>query len=74
MSTATFRISSPLPVTRSGPAKGLLARFCDAMVAARMRQAMVEIGRHRHLIPERTLKSAGYGPTLTNDASLPFTR
>jgi hypothetical protein len=44
------------------------------MLAARMRQAMVEIGHHRHLIPEHMLKSAGYESTVTNDASLPFTR
>jgi len=74
MTTATIRLSGPLPVERSAPAKGLLARFYDALVAARMRQAMVEIGRHQHLIPEHMLESAGYQATVTNDAALPFTR
>ena len=42
MTTATLRISTPLPEARTAPRKGLLARFFDAMVEARMRQAMRE--------------------------------
>ena len=74
MTTATFRLSSPLPVARDAPAKGFFARFMDALVEARMRKAMREIEMYRHLIPADTLKSAGYDPTAANDASLPFTR
>lgn len=74
MTTVTLRLTSPLPAVRSTPAKGFFARLYDAMLAARMRQAMVEIGHHRHLIPEHMLKSAGYESTVPNDASLPFTR
>lgn len=74
MTTATLRLSTPLPVAETAPHKGLFARFIDAVAEARMRQAMIEIRRHRHLIPEHMLKSAGYEPTVTNDATLPFTR
>jgi hypothetical protein len=31
--------------------KGLLARFYDALIEARMRQAMRELAMHRHLMP-----------------------
>ena len=41
---------------------------------ARMRQAMREIARHRHLVPDHILKSTGYEATLANDGALPFTR
>ena len=74
MTTATLRISAPLPGTRTEPRKGLLARLFDAMAAARMRQAMREIERHRHLIPPHLLKSTGYTATLNDDSRLPFTR
>ena len=74
MTTATLPLSGPLPVARKAPAKGFFTRWHEALVAARMRQALVEVGRHRHLIPDHVLKSAGYEPTATNDASLPFTR
>jgi hypothetical protein len=50
------------------------ARFFDALTAARMRQAMRELERHRHLIPPHLLKSTGYDATVTDDSRLPFTR
>jgi len=34
--------------------KSLLARFFDAMVEARMRQATRELAMHRHLLPENS--------------------
>jgi hypothetical protein len=74
MTTATLRISAPLPEARTEPRKGMLARFFDAMAAARMRQAMRELERHRHLIPPHLLKSAGYEATASDDSKLPFTR
>jgi len=52
----------------------LLARFYDALLEARMRQAMREIAMHRHLIPADILKEAGYRATVTKDGALPFTR
>ena len=74
MTTATLPLSGPLTEARKAPAKGFFARWHEALVAARMRQAMVEVARHRHLIPDHVLKSAGYELTVTNDAALPFTR
>jgi len=74
MTTATLRISAALPQARTEPRRGMLARFFDAMAAARMRQAMRELERHRHLIPPHLLKSAGYEATASDDSKLPFTR
>ena len=54
--------------------RSLLRRFYDALVEARMRQAMREIAMHRHLVPDDVLKSAGYAAGLANDGELPFTR
>ena len=74
MTTATLRISAAPPRARTEPRKGMLARLFDAMAAARMRQAMRELQRHRHLIPPHLLKSAGYEATASDDSKLPFTR
>jgi hypothetical protein len=62
MSTATLRYSGPLAEATSSPKaaapaaaasrKGLFARFYDALIEARMRQAMRELALHRHLMPE----------------------
>ena len=43
MTTATLRISTPLPEVRTAPQKNFLKRVFDAMVAARMRQAIREL-------------------------------
>jgi len=72
MTTATLRLSTPLPEARTAPAKGRFARFIDAMIEARMRQAMREIAHRRHLIPEPMLKAAGYASG--NNGALPFRR
>ena len=74
MTTATLRLSTPISASRAAPRKGFLARFYDAMVEARMRQALREIAMHRHLIPEDMLKKAGYTATASNDSAYPFTR
>jgi hypothetical protein len=74
MTTATLRISTPIAEARTAPKKGLFTRFVEAMMAARMRQAVRELERHRHLIPEHLLKSSGYDATVKNDGTLPFTR
>ena len=77
MSTATLRLSTPLAGPVSKPArkrKSILARFYDALIEARMRQAMRELAMHRHLIPEDVLKKAGYSVSLDDDSAYPFTR
>jgi hypothetical protein len=81
MTSATLPLSSSLPEARTAPESGkksakksLFARFVDAMIEARMRQAMREIGHHRHLVPDHMLKAAGYETTLNKDGALPFTR
>ena len=74
MTTATLRLSTPIPTTRAATRKGLLARMYDAFVEARMRAAMRELAMHRHLIPEDVLKKAGYTATASNDSAYPFTR
>ena len=70
MSTAALSYSGPLAEAKSSPKtaapktaapraaaarKGLLARFYDALIEARMRQAMRELAIHRHLMPENSV-------------------
>jgi len=71
MTTATLRYSGPLSETKTAttnaPAKGLFARFYDAMIEARMRQAHRELALHRHLLQD----SAEHGGSaLTSDGRL----
>jgi hypothetical protein len=62
-------------VSAAGSARrSLLRRFYEALVEARMRQAMRELAMHRHLVPDDILKSAGHAAGLANDRALPFTR
>ena len=74
MTTATLPLFTRLPATHSKPKKGLFARIFDAMVEARMRQAVREIANRPHLLPEDLLKKYGYAATLKNDSAYPFTR
>ena len=53
---------------------GFWARLIEAMMEARLRAAMRELNRHRHLVPEDLLKKTGYTATLNDDGKLPFTR
>jgi hypothetical protein len=65
MSTAALSYSVPLAEAKSsGKAaapqaaasrKGILARFYDALIEARMRQAMRELALHRHLMPDNNV-------------------
>jgi hypothetical protein len=60
MSTAALSYSGPQTEAKSSSktaasGKGLLARFFDAMIEARMRQAMRELAMHRHLMPENSV-------------------
>jgi hypothetical protein len=80
MSTITSTITSVSPACgalRSGEAaaqrRGLLQRFLDRMVEARMRKADEFIRQHRHLIP-RELDEAGWKVTEYSEDSLPFVR
>ena len=73
MTTATFSLRAPYSAPAK-PKRSLLTRLYDAMIEARMRQAMREIVMHRQLIPANSLKEAGYQATVTKDGSLPFTR
>jgi|GEM_PF-1329595 len=74
MATATIRLHSPLARAREKQGKGFFARFYNALIEARMRQAMRELAMHRHLIPHDAVDAAGYKATLTSDGVLPFTR
>jgi hypothetical protein len=80
MTTAALPLSSDLSAAESAASaagsarKSLLRRFYDALIEARMRQAMREIAMHSHLVPDHILKSAGYEATLASDGRLPFTR
>jgi len=74
MAVATLRMPTTLPETGKVSTKGLLARFYDAVVEARMRAAVREIAMHRHLIPEDVLQKTGYTATLSDDSAYPFTK
>ena len=91
MTTAAIRFSgdlTPAPTgtpAKAAPKKGLLARFYNALVEARMRQAMRELAMHRHLlpqdevklgeaVPQDEVKRAGYKATYADAGLLPFVR
>jgi hypothetical protein len=74
MTAATFHTPSAVPDARVAPKRGLLARFFDAMVEARMRRAVRELAMHRHLVPEDLLKKYGYTASASDDSGFPFTR
>ena len=73
MTAATLSLPARFPATTT-PKRRLFARFYAALMEARMRAAMREINRHRHLIPVDVLKAAGYQATVTKDGALPLTR
>jgi hypothetical protein len=72
MTTATLPLSTGLSGTGSAR-KSLLRRIYNALLEARMRQAMHEIAQRRHLLPEQRLKDAG-DARLGDARELPFTR
>jgi hypothetical protein len=65
MTTATLRLSSPIAAVKAPAKQGLFTRLYNAVMEARMRAAMQEIARRRHLVPEDARKDLG---------SLPFVR
>jgi hypothetical protein len=74
MTAATFHTRAALPEARTKHKQGFWARLVGALMEARLRAAMRELERHRHLVPEDVLKKAGYAATLKDDSKLPFTR
>ena len=74
MTAATFHTSTAFPHLRTERKPGFFARLFEGMMEARMRRAMLEIERHRHLVPEDLLKKTGYTATVNDDGRLPFTR
>lgn len=74
MTTATLRLSTPLAQPATAAKQSLPSRIYQAVMAARMRQAVREIAMHRHLLPEELLQQADLRATVTNDGALPFTR
>ena len=74
MTAATFHAATALPETRTERKPGFFVRLFDAMAEARTRQALRELARHRHLVPDDLMKKYGYEPTLSDDSALPFTR
>jgi hypothetical protein len=74
MTAATFPTPTAFPKARTARKAGFWARFAEAMMEARLRAAMRELNRHRHLVPEDLLKKSGYAATLNDDSQFPFTR
>lgn len=74
MTAAIFHTPTAFPKQRTEPKPGFWARLVEAMMEARLRAAMRELERHRHLVPEDLLKKSGYTATLDDDSRLPFTR
>jgi hypothetical protein len=77
MATITYTHGSVTPAART-PAvapqrRGFLARFVDALVESRMRQAERELRRYRHLIPGE-LERAALRLDSRSEDSLPFLR
>ena len=54
--------------------KGLLQRFIDRMIEARMAKAEEFIRQHRHLLPNELEEQAGWKLTARSEESLPFIR
>ena len=58
--------ATPSPVTKR---RSVLARFLDALIDARMKQARREISRHLYLVPEEFLKQAPFEIVRERDGS-----
>ncbi len=76
MSTMAVGIAAPTLSTstaaRPRAGRGFFGRMLDRMIAARMKQAEIEVRRQMALLPPSVLKRAGY--SFTNDRELPFNR
>ena len=56
---------------RAAPAKSWFARFIDALIESRMRQARREIAKHVHLLPY-SLDERGNRLVKTDAKNMPF--
>jgi hypothetical protein len=74
MGTVTLDLRSPLARSRVKQGQGFFARFYDALIEARMRQAMRELALHGHYVSPEMLQDGSNKATVTNDSTLPFTR
>ena len=54
--------------------KGLLRRFLDRLIEARMARAAEYIRQHSHLIPRELEQQSGWRVTERSESSLPFIR
>lgn len=76
MSTMAVGIAAPTLSTstaaRARAGRGFFGRMLDRLIAARMKQAEIEVRRQMALLPPSVLERAGY--TLSNDRKLPFIR
>jgi hypothetical protein len=67
--------SSTYPLARAqAPRKGLLRRFLDRIIEARMAKADEIIRQHRHLLPRELEDQASWKVTEKSESSLPFLR
>ena len=60
--------------TPAKPEKSLFARFFDALIEARMREAERQIRQHIQFVPDEVLAKAGYKATYRDAAKLPFVK
>lgn len=74
MTAATFHTRTAVPEARTERSGGFWARLYSAFAEARLRAALRELNRHRHLVPEDVLKKSGYIATVNDDGKFPFTR
>ena len=73
--TSDFQVCGPLVRDDAAPKrKGLLQRFLDRMIEARMARADEFIRQHSHLIPRELEERAGWQLTPRSEDSLPFVR
>jgi hypothetical protein len=70
MAAITYGAAAPAAtantVPATAPAKSIWARFWDAFIEARMKQAMREVALHRHLLPAELEASFSRSPAKIN--------
>jgi hypothetical protein len=78
MNALTYDLRSAASTkTAAAPAKpeqGLFARFFDALIESRMREAERQIRQHMQFVPEDVLDRAGYKATYQDAGKLPFVK
>jgi hypothetical protein len=72
--TATAEAKSATQsAAQSAPKPGFFTRLWNAMIEARMKQAMIELRQHRHLLPA-DYEVAGNQVTRKNEDQISFAR